>query len=450
MKVCFINPDFSESLLDPVAQRKFTPTSLAYGAAIFRKRGWDVGFIDDNIFHYGLSEILRRVRDSELIVLSTGGLDRWQCPPMEIKRFYELSAAIRAAYPEKTLVAEGPHTLFNYEKLGKYADYVIFGEPEGVFAEMAKKGVAHIKEIAGIVYLKNGVVRGRREKPPVDVTALPVPLIEILPYRSYSFFIMGTPTVVLETSRGCFFNCSFCFKGMYGKGIRFKTIKQIVGEIRDCYALGIKNYRFMDLDLTADKERVISLCREIRRQNLSISWCCDARLTDMEERLVEELSLSGCKLLMFGIESLSERTHKTMSKGIKIGEINSTLKMVKRNDIQTLGYFRFGYIDENKEDIEQTIRNAKRLQLDFVSCEIFVPYPKTKFYEFAKGSIRRYSSDNIPLAYEGNLSYKELVKYVARFNRGFYLRPLYILGHLAFILNPRMIISGIRIFLKRF
>lgn len=450
MKVCFINPDFSESKLDPVAERKFTPTSLAYGASIFREQGWGIAFIDDNIFHYKQEEILAKVKDSELVIISTGGLDRWQCPPMEIKRFYLIADAIKRAFPKKTLVAEGPHTVFNYEKLAKHVDYVIFGEPEVVFGEMAKRGIKGLARIAGIIYLRDGKMRGKMDKPPVNVLKLPVPMIEALPYKKYSFFIMGTPTAVLETSRGCFFNCSFCFKGMYGRGIRFKTVEQVVAEIRHCYGLGIKDYRFMDLDFTADKERVIALCREIKKQGLKIRWCCDARLTDMDDKLLEEISKSGCKLLMFGIESLSERAHKTMEKGIKIREINSTLKLVKSYKIQTLGYFRLGYMDEQREDIEQTIKNAKKLRLDFISCEIFVPYPNTKFYEMAKPSIKRYSSDNIPLAYEKNLSYAELGKYVARFNKEFYLRPGYILGHLRFVLSPRMILSGLRIFFKRF
>jgi anaerobic magnesium-protoporphyrin IX monomethyl ester cyclase len=430
-------------------QRKFTPVSLAYGAAIFKQIGWGVRFIDDNIFHYRIGEILDRLRGSELIFLGTGELDRWQCPPMEIRRFYEISSAIRKAYPEKIIVAMGPHTPFNYQKLGNYADYVLIGEPEGVFVEIAKKGIVGIKNIGGIVYLEKGIIKGKMTKPPVDVKALPIPLIDVLPYKKYSFFIMGTPTAVLETSRGCFFNCSFCFKGMYGKGVRFKTIGQIVEEIGYCYKRGIRDFRFMDLDLTADKERLIDFCREMRKQKLRISWCCDARLTDVDERLLREMSQSGCKLLMFGIESLSERAHKRMSKGIKISEINSTLKLVKRYNMLTLGYFRFGYMDEEKEDIEQTIRNGKRLDLDFVSCEIFVPYPKTEFYEFAKEGIKRYSSDNIPMAYEGNLSYEELVRYISRFNREFYLRPSYILHHIRFVLNPRMILSGIRILLNR-
>jgi radical SAM superfamily enzyme YgiQ (UPF0313 family) len=451
-KVSIINPDFSDSVLDPVAKRKFTPTSLAYSAAIFNNNGWIINFIEDSIYHYAIKELLEKVCDSDIVIVSTGGIDRWQCPPLEIKRFYTICIAIKKRFPKKIIISEGPHTTFNYEKISKYVNYVIYGEPEEVIEKISKlniNAITNIKKIDGVLYRKGNKVLGKKEKNPVDMTKLPIPMIKILPYDKYSFFIMGTPTVVLETSRGCFFNCSFCFKNMYGKGIRFKTIEQVLNEIQYCYKLGIRNFRIMDLDFTANKNRFVEICHELKKRNLNINWCCDSRLNDIDEQILKELSKSGCKILMFGIESLSKEAHKTMAKGIKLEEINKTLNLVKKYNIQTLGYFRFGYIDEQKQDIEETIQNAKKLNLDFISCEIFVPYPNTKFHDLAKQSIKRYSSDGIPLAYEKNLSYNQLNYYVKKFYHEFYFRSSYMLKHLSFLLTPETVLGGMKILFRR-
>lgn len=449
MKITLINPDFSDSKLDPVAKRKFMPLSLAYIAAIFKEENWEVDILEDSIYHFSNKILLEKTKNSDLILISTGGLDRWQCPPLEIKRFYKLCKIIKEKYPKKIILAEGPHTIFNYEKLSDFANYVIYGEPEEIAREIAKKKITEIKEIDGILYKTKKGISGKKERKPVDLTLLPLPLIEKLSIEKYSFFLMGTPTAVLETSRGCYFNCAFCFKKMFGTGIRFKTKEQVIKEIEYMVSLKIKNFRIMDLDFTANKNRFVEILEELKRRKINIDWCCDSRLNDIDEKVLKNLSKTGCKLLMFGIESLSKETHKDMDKHINLDKINETLKLVKKYKIQTLGYFRFGYLNETKKDIISTIRNAKKLDLDFVSCEIFVPYKETRFYEKVRPHIKNYSNDNIGLAYEKEMSYKELINYVKTFYRGFYLRPTYILTHLYFLLSPKRIIEGIKIFFRR-
>jgi len=449
MKVSLINPDFSECELDPVAKRKFTPLSLAYSAAIFKNQGWNINFLDDNVFHYKLEKIINLIKNSDLIVISTGGLDRWQCPPLEIKRFYEVCSKIKKEFPSKIIIAEGPHTIFNYESLLKYVDYVIYGEPEQIIIDIVKTDIKNINKISGVLFLKNGKVCGKKENRQIDLEKLPIPLIEVLPYKKYSLFLLGTPTGLIETSRGCYFNCAFCFKGMFGKGVRFKSNNQVIKEIMYMVSLGIKNFRIMDLDFTANKKKLIEIFSELKKKKVKINWACDSRLGDINEDLLKKLSNSNCKLLMFGIESLSEDTHKKMEKYLDLKEIKNTLNLVKKYKIQTLGYFRFGYLNETKKDIEMTIANSLKLNLDFASCEIFVPYPTTKFFINAKEHLKRYSKDNIPLAYEKSFSYKELAGYVGEFNKKFYFRYNYILKHFYFIFNPMMIKEGLEIIFKR-
>ena len=76
--------------------------------------------------------------------------------------------------------------------------------------------------------------------------------------------LMGRRIDVVETSRGCTFDCSFCsIIEMRGRNFHRFPIDRVIDDIRDAHARGARSIFLVDDNITLDVERFESLCHAI-------------------------------------------------------------------------------------------------------------------------------------------------------------------------------------------
>ncbi len=129
-------------------------------------------------------------------------------------------------------------------------DGVIRGEPESTVGDLA----AGCDWLAtpGLTFRRDGQVVSTAERPPLDMTTLPLPALHLLDLRHYSYEILGPRFLVLEGSRGCPYPCTFCSRVIQGKPLRQKTVEQLGREVETAVRkFGVRNIYFIDLEFTA-------------------------------------------------------------------------------------------------------------------------------------------------------------------------------------------------------
>ncbi|MCD4652814.1 hypothetical protein K8T06_02645, partial [bacterium] len=77
------------------------------------------------------------------------------------------------------------------------------------------------------------------------------------------------------------------------------------------------------------------------------------------------------------------------------------------------------------QDMEETIRFARKLNPTYASFHIALPYPGTEFHRIVAHDL---AGDLFPKAYTGVVPYDDLERITMKAFRSFYLRPGYILG----------------------
>ena len=78
------------------------------------------------------------------------------------------------------------------------------------------------------------------------------------------YTIMGRPIDVIETSRGCTFDCSFCsIIEMRGRNFHRFGIDRVIADIRDARDRGAPAIFIVDDNITIDVPRFEALCRAI-------------------------------------------------------------------------------------------------------------------------------------------------------------------------------------------
>ena len=75
------------------------------------------------------------------------------------------------------------------------------------------------------------------------------------------YTMMGRPIDVIETSRGCTFDCSFCsIIEMRGRNFHRFSIERVIEDIRDAAARGARSLFIVDDNITLDVPRFEELC----------------------------------------------------------------------------------------------------------------------------------------------------------------------------------------------
>jgi radical SAM superfamily enzyme YgiQ (UPF0313 family) len=134
-----------------------------------------------------------------------------------------------------------------------------------------------------------------------------------------------------------------------------------------------------------------------------------------------------------GIEAGSERIRKLMNKRLDLEKGERALGRARRLGMETRGYFMLGYPSETHEEMQETIRMACELPLDWASFTITSALPGTDIYTDARATgrytedyWREYSLQHFsgPPGYAStDFTDDELEAVLKRAYRRFYLRP---------------------------
>jgi radical SAM superfamily enzyme YgiQ (UPF0313 family) len=188
------------------------------------------------------------------------------------------------------------------------------------------------------------------------------------------------PIALIETARGCCFECEFCsITKFYERSYRRKPVSDVVADIQQA---GRRYVFFTDDNIAVDKKRLKDLLS--RLVPLKIFWVAQASIDIAEDsELLKLMRRSGCICLLIGFESLRPAVLTRMKKGAadRSGSYVSAVRTLRKHGIGIYGTFVFGYDDDRDESFRQTLEFAKRNGFFFAAFNHLVPFPGTELYE---------------------------------------------------------------------
>lgn len=343
-----------------------------------------------------------------------------------------------------TLVAGGPHASNLPVEMLKDSNLDIAVIGEGDFTLRDTVEMKKLRDVKGLCFKKgrgifNTGPRGFIE----NLDTLPYPafdLCEVKKYKTSRLLARKNPVTFIETSRGCVFNCIYCYK-MFGNKFRFKSAKRVVDEMEYALNVGFREIHIADDAFTTDIRRAKEICREIKRRGLEFNWSMDngIRVDQLDKEFLQMAYDSGCYRVCFGVETGDERVLRTIEKGITIEKVVDAFRMSKDVGLETVGFFMIGLPGENEESIKKTIKLAKDLEPDYVKMSITTPLPGSPLFRILErqGRIKtrdwsKYNYHNPREVYDHpELQWSTIMKYYNLFYKEFYFRPKFIFKRLA-------------------
>ena len=422
-----INTRLPESLNR--VQGVLPPLGIAYIAAVLEKNGITTQIIDAPGLNMTSQEFKEAIQREKPDIVGIACMTSNIHGALEAAKICKENGAITvlggpqlAVYPEETV---------SYP----YVDFGIIGEGEYSMLKLVQSIEAEkdISSIRGLIYKKGKKIITNEAQIIDNLDELPFPAYHLLPMNRYSSVIGLHPVCTMITSRGCPYQCGFCFKQPTDKRFRMRSPKNIVDEME--YLIkkyGVKEIMFYDDTISVMREHVEGICKEIINRELKIKWESPTRIDLVDEELLKLMKKAGCIRLRYGVESGDPVILKLMNKQITLDRAVHVFDMTRKIGIESFAYFIIGYITETPETMQRTIDFAKKLDSDFAMFTIATPYPKTSLFSL---SVERKLIDpdywkKFVLSKDvGRMPYlvPDAEKWMKKAYRSFYLRPRFIL-----------------------
>ena len=184
---------------------------------------------------------------------------------------------------------------------------------------------------------------------------------------------------VLQTTRGCPWNCSFCIAPReLGRGYRLRSIDSVIADIKYQQKLvGTKYFFIVDNHFTVNRERTKELLNRIIEEKIDWYGICFTRIeVAYDEEILRLLKQAQVNTLYVGLESFDNRVLKGLNKKQGHETIRKNLRTIKAHKLRVLGSFVLGSDEDTVESIRATFDAAIEEDLDYVALFPLSGYPE--------------------------------------------------------------------------
>jgi radical SAM superfamily enzyme YgiQ (UPF0313 family) len=309
---------------------------------------------------------------------------------------FRLIERLRALRPGVPIVAGGYDPSLATEAWTGAApgvDFVVRGEGEETLSELLR-ALESRKAPEGIAGLSFRTASGFRHNEPRPIRPLEDDTLR-LPKRAArvlsGYTLLGKPIDVVETSRGCTFDCSFCsIIAMRGRNFHRRGFERVIADIQDARDHGARAIFIVDDNITLDVKRFEALCDAIVEAELDdieyVVQAMTSAIADHGESLAPKMRRAGFRYVFLGIENIlaedlgflkADAKNRRHEHGKNAG--NATLQAIEHihaNDMLVVGGLIVGNPGDTRESIEANLEFARRY-VDWPYIQHPTPYPGT-------------------------------------------------------------------------
>jgi len=294
----------------------------------------------------------------------------------------------RARRLGRRTIVGGPYASSEPQVLLDYADHVVVGEPDEVFA-----GIAHDLETgtARRLYVIN-------DKP--DVSKTPLPRFDLLKLENYG-------SMSVQFSRGCPFQCEFCdIITIYGRKPRAKRPPQLIAELQALIDLGWRKQVFIvDDNFIGNHKLALELAQNLevwqKSHHYPVLFYTEASI-DLAQRpqLIEAMVKANFFYVFVGIESPSKESLAEAKKfqNMRQDPLES-IRMIQSKGLWVTAGFIIGFDSDTEDIFERQKEFIESAAIPWAMAGFLQAPPTTPLYDrmLKQGRIYRDSTSNFDL-----------------------------------------------------
>jgi radical SAM superfamily enzyme YgiQ (UPF0313 family) len=288
------------------------------------------------------------------------------------------------------VIAGGLHATFSPEEVLRHdgIDYVCLGEGEAPLLDLVN-ALGSGRDASGTanIWVKGGA------RP---VLRNPIEPLDAVPFLARDMLDEHWGVRHITTQRGCPFPCTFCAARMYDQLYasadttrygRRRSHANVLAELRQLRADGPLNYVvFLDDTFTIHHRWVREFCH-VYGQEFGVPFSLNARVETVNEAMLCELAAAGCKHIVYGVESGSERVRRDIMKRHASNErFRDVFRWTREAGIMATANYILGTPGESRDEMHETISLHHELQPADFGFFVFYPYPGTELFQLCRSN----------------------------------------------------------------
>lgn len=309
----------------------------------------------------------------------------------------ETCSFLKMKLPKSKIVIGGPHPTFFPDVIKeKNVDIVCIGEGEMALLNLLKNYDGTLQSVKFIpnLWVKNG---NEITKNPIGAL-LNEDELSHLPGADTSYYqryplLRNSSYKKTWATRGCPFNCAFCFntayKDLYSrdrirKAVRWRSVNSIIKELSELKKFGWKTLEIVDDQFLLSKSWVAEFCERYRRE-INLPFTCNTTAQQLKPEVVALIKKAGCCTVCFGIESGVEKIRKEIyNKPVSDEDIYKAGDALHTHNLPFQTFNMVGLPGETLENIYRTVEINQEIKTTHPWCSIIQPYPGTPIAEYFK------------------------------------------------------------------
>jgi radical SAM superfamily enzyme YgiQ (UPF0313 family) len=302
---------------------------------------------------------------------------------------FELARRLRTINSRVKIIFGGPHsTALPHESL-TVGDIVITHEGDFTLPEVAARLAddferPELSDVPGVAYkTADGEVRINKDR-----TFLTSEELSSLPFPEYTRSEIKYITHnVVNTSRGCPFECEYCSViDNFGRQFRFTDDDYTVELIK--YTIGVKHRPifFGDDIFNANRGRIKRVLTRLLSEGVRMPrWFAQVRVESAcDPEMIKLMARAGCSYVFIGLESVNDETLKLYHKHSTLEKNRAAIEAFHEAGIRVHGMFVLGSDADTRQTIDDTFKFARDMNLDsaqFFALTAVPGPPMTARYE---------------------------------------------------------------------
>ena len=276
---------------------------------------------------------------------------------------------------------------------GGAADVIVRGEGELTFRELCRavESGGGFERIAGLSFRRGDHFIHNPDRPVTGLASSEIRLPNRAARVLRGYTMVGRQVDVVETSRGCTFDCSFCsIIEMRGRNFHTFSFDRVLADIRDARAHGARSVFLVDDNITLNVRRFEALCGAIVDAGLNdvdyLVQGMTSAIADHGETLAPLMRRAGFRYVFLGIENVLDEDLRFLRAAAKNRRReggrtagNATLQAIEylhRSRMYVVGGLIVGNPGDTQESIEANLDFARR-HVDYPYIQHPTPYPRT-------------------------------------------------------------------------
>lgn len=344
------------------------PLSLAYVAAL-TPAGWDIKIVDEYVDKLELDE------GADLVGITAYSVNA--------TRAYYLAGEYKKRHIPT--VMGGIHVSMMPDEAEKYADSVVIGEAEFVWGRVIED-------------FEKGALKKRYVAERKPLINMPIPRRDL--------FSPKYEMDVIQTTRGCPFNCEFCSVTSFnGSEYRRRPVEEVLDELE---TIEKKIVYFVDDNILGfdkdSEEMALKLFKGMIERKFNKIWVTQTSINIADRPEVLKYAYkSGLRFVFIGIESIIPDSLREMKKSINlktgVENLAESIKRIRKSGIGVIGAFIVGNDHDDTSVFKKTADFINATNLDVFQLSYITPFPGTKLHSRLQHA-GRIIYDNFPADWE--------------------------------------------------